>query len=103
MARRKIALIGGGQIGGNLALLATQKELGDIVIFFYEFAPDRARSGTSDKEVVVGRPSDHVEIDHRDGLFVRDRGVVYVRAGSEEPLLLPSEGHEEDRSFRPDF
>ena len=30
MARKKIALIGGGQIGGNLALLATQKELGDI-------------------------------------------------------------------------
>ena len=32
MSRPKIALIGGGQIGGNLALLATQKELGDIVI-----------------------------------------------------------------------
>ncbi len=33
MARRKIALIGAGQIGGNLALLAAQKELGDIVLF----------------------------------------------------------------------
>ena len=33
MARKKIALIGGGQIGGNLALLATQKELGDVVIY----------------------------------------------------------------------
>ena len=33
MARRKIALIGGGQIGGNLALLAAQKELGDVIIF----------------------------------------------------------------------
>ncbi len=33
MARKKITLIGGGQIGGNLALLAAQKELGDIVIF----------------------------------------------------------------------
>ena len=33
MARKKISLIGGGQIGGNLALLATQKELGDIVIY----------------------------------------------------------------------
>jgi malate dehydrogenase len=32
MHRNKIALIGGGQIGGNLALLATQKELGDVVI-----------------------------------------------------------------------
>ena len=33
MARDKIALIGGGQIGGNLALIAAEKELGDIVIF----------------------------------------------------------------------
>jgi malate dehydrogenase len=33
MARRKIALIGGGQIGGTLAHLAALKELGDIVLF----------------------------------------------------------------------
>ena len=33
MARKKIVLIGGGQIGGNLALLASQKELGDVVIY----------------------------------------------------------------------
>jgi len=33
MARKKIALIGGGMIGGTLAHLAALKELGDIVIF----------------------------------------------------------------------
>ena len=33
MSRKTIALIGGGQIGGNLALLAAQKELGNIIIF----------------------------------------------------------------------
>ncbi len=33
MSRKKIALIGGGQIGGNLALIAAQKELGDITVF----------------------------------------------------------------------
>ena len=33
MARKKIALIGAGQIGGTLALLAAQKELGDVVLF----------------------------------------------------------------------
>ena len=33
MARKKIALIGGGNIGGTLAHLAAMKELGDIVIF----------------------------------------------------------------------
>lgn len=32
MSRKKISLIGGGQIGGNLALLVAQKELGDAVI-----------------------------------------------------------------------
>ena len=33
MGRKKITLIGGGQIGGNLALIAAQKELGDVVLF----------------------------------------------------------------------
>jgi len=33
MARKKIALIGAGQIGGTLAHLAANKELGDIVLF----------------------------------------------------------------------
>jgi malate dehydrogenase len=33
MARRKIALIGAGQIGGTLALLAGLKQLGDVVLF----------------------------------------------------------------------
>ncbi len=33
MARSKIALIGAGQIGGTLALLAGLKDLGDIVLF----------------------------------------------------------------------
>mgnify|MGYP003576245895 CR=1 FL=1 len=32
MARPKIALIGGGQIGGTLALMAAQRELGDVVL-----------------------------------------------------------------------
>jgi malate dehydrogenase len=33
MARRKIALIGGGNIGGVLAELAAYRELGDVVLF----------------------------------------------------------------------
>lgn len=33
MARKKIALIGAGQIGGTLALLASSKELGDVILF----------------------------------------------------------------------
>jgi malate dehydrogenase len=51
MARAKIALIGAGQIGGTLALLAAQKELGDVILFdVMEGAPqgkalDIAQSG----------------------------------------------------------
>ncbi len=33
MARKKVALIGAGQIGGTLALLIGLKELGDVVLF----------------------------------------------------------------------
>jgi malate dehydrogenase len=33
MSRRKIALIGGGQIGGTLAHLVALKDLGDVVLF----------------------------------------------------------------------
>ncbi len=32
MARQKIGLVGAGQIGGTLALLAGLKELGDIAV-----------------------------------------------------------------------
>jgi|TARA_B100000686_G_C16780160_1_gene971281 malate dehydrogenase len=32
LPKRKIALVGGGQIGGMLALICSQKELGDVVI-----------------------------------------------------------------------
>ncbi|MCC7047000.1 MAG: malate dehydrogenase, partial [Alphaproteobacteria bacterium] len=32
MARKKIGLVGAGQIGGTLALLAGQKRLGDVVL-----------------------------------------------------------------------
>ncbi len=33
MTRKKIALIGAGQIGGTLALLSSQRNLGDVVLF----------------------------------------------------------------------
>ena len=46
MTRRKIALIGGGQIGGTLALLAAQRELGDVVLFDVVEACPRARRST---------------------------------------------------------
>ena len=46
---RKIALIGGGQIGGTLAHLAGLKELGDVVIF----------------DIVDGVPQNKAPISHK--------------------------------------
>jgi malate dehydrogenase len=43
MARKKIALIGAGMIGGTLAHLAAKKELGDVVLFDMPKAFRRAR------------------------------------------------------------
>jgi len=71
MARNKIALIGAGQIGGTLALLAGLKELGDVVLFdiadgvpqgkaldLAEAAPvegfDARLSGASSYEAIAG-------------------------------------------------
>jgi malate dehydrogenase len=48
MARRKIALIGAGQIGGNLAALATTKELGDVVVFDIPAAEGTAKGKALD-------------------------------------------------------
>ena len=46
--RRKIALIGAGQIGGNLALLAAQKRLGDVVLYDVEKAMGLAKGKALD-------------------------------------------------------
>jgi len=48
MARRKIALIGAGQIGGNLAYLAAAKELGDVVLFDIPAAEGTAKGKALD-------------------------------------------------------
>ena len=71
MARNKIALIGAGQIGGTLALLAGLKQLGDVVLYdivdgvpqgkaldIAEASPvegfDAAYSGASDYKAIEG-------------------------------------------------
>ena len=71
MARRKLAMIGSGAIGGTLAHIAAQKELGDVVLFdiaegipegkaldIAESSPvdgyDSALSGTQDYKDIEG-------------------------------------------------
>ena len=65
MARNKIALIGGGQIGGNLALIATEKELGDIVIF------DIPKM----EGIVKGKALDIMQLRPHDGYDVNIKGT----------------------------
>ncbi|MCB9648629.1 MAG: malate dehydrogenase [Deltaproteobacteria bacterium] len=50
MARPKIGLVGAGQIGGNLALLAAQKELGDVVLFDIPQAEGMAKGKALDMQ-----------------------------------------------------
>ena len=47
MARKKISLIGGGQIGGVLAQLCALRELGDVVLFDIVEGLPKARCLTS--------------------------------------------------------
>lgn len=54
MARKKIALIGGGQIGGILSLLVAQKELGDAILFDIPEKEGMAKGKTLD--IMEGTP-----------------------------------------------
>lgn len=63
MARKKIALIGGGQIGGVLAQLIAMRQLGDVVLFdIVENLPQ-------------GKTLDIVEASRVDGFDVNMRGT----------------------------
>ena len=82
MARKKIALIGGGQIGGNLALLATQKELGDVVIYDIPQAEGMTKGKSLD--IMQLRPHDGYDsnlIGSSDPESLKDSDVVIITAG----------------------
>ena len=80
MARSKIALVGAGQVGGTIALLAGLKELGDIVLFdIIEGVPqgkalDIVEGSTIEGyDAVIGGSNDYAAIEGAD--------VVVVTAG----------------------
>ena len=82
MARKKIALVGGGQIGGNLALLATQKELGDIVIYDIPQAEGMTKGKSLD--IMQLRPHDGYDANLEgtsDPAGLKDADVVIITAG----------------------
>ncbi len=80
MARPKIALIGGGQIGGVLAQLACLRELGDVVLF--DIVEDMPQGKTLD--IAEASPVDGFDVsvtgtnDYKD---IAGSDVVIVTAG----------------------
>ncbi len=82
MSRKKIALIGGGQIGGVLALLSAQKELGDIVVLDIPQMEGQAKGKTLD--MMAMRPHDGYDVelsgtsDYED---IRDADLILITAG----------------------
>ena len=82
MNRKKITLIGGGQIGGNLALLSVQKELGDILIFDIPKADGMVKGKALD--IMQLRPHDGFDsniVGSSDWRDVRDSDVFIITAG----------------------
>ena len=80
MARKKIALVGAGQIGGTMALLAAQKELGDVVtIDITEGVPQGKSLDITHGSTVI--PSSSNMIGSNDYDAIKNADVVIVTAG----------------------
>src|SRR5881628_1268859 len=93
MARKKIALIGAGMIGGTLAHLAAMRELGDIVLFdIAEGIPegkalDIAQAGpVDDFDVSLKGSSDYADIEGTDVCIVT-AGIARKPGMSRDDLL----------------
>ncbi len=82
MGRKKITLIGGGQIGGNLALIATQKELGNVVIF--DIPPSEGMVKGKALDIMQLRPHDGYDtniVGTSDYNDIKDSDVIIITAG----------------------
>ena len=82
MGRKKITLIGGGQIGGNLALVATQKELGNVVIFDIPQSEGMVKGKALD--IMQLRPHDGYDtniVGTSDYNDIKDSDVIIITAG----------------------
>ncbi len=79
MGKKKIGLIGGGQIGGNLALLCVQKDLGDVVLYDIPAA----------EGLVKGKALDINQLAAVDGYAARVKGTTDWKdvAGSDVVII----------------
>ncbi|SEQ84454.1 malate dehydrogenase (NAD) [Faunimonas pinastri] len=80
MARRKIALIGSGQIGGTLAHLIGLKELGDVVMFDIQ------------EGVPAGKALDIAESSSVDGFDARFSGSASYEAIKDADVVIVTAG-----------
>jgi len=78
--RKKIALIGGGNIGGTLAHLAALKELGDVVLFDVVEGLPQGKALDISQAMAVERADAHVK-GTNDYADVEGADVVIVTAG----------------------
>jgi len=82
MARPKIGLVGAGQIGGNLALLAAQKELGDVVLFDIPRAEGQAKGKALDmQQLSTIQRFDSIITGSSDYEDLRGADVIIITAG----------------------
>ena len=93
MARNKVALVGGGNIGGTLAHLAALKELGDVVMFdIVEGLPqgkslDLAQSGSIEGfNAAMTGTNDYTDLEGADVVIVT-AGVARKPGMSRDDLL----------------
>ena len=84
MARNKIALIGAGNIGGTLALLAGLKGLGDIVLF------DIAEGIPQGKALDIAQAGGDLE-----------RARLALRPGDEHRIAMPDPRREVQSRLQP--
>lgn len=82
MSKKRIALIGGGQIGGNLALLAAQKELADVIIFDIPKA----------EGMVKGKALDLMQLRPHDGYDVKISGTSDWNEVSDADVFIITAG-----------
>ncbi len=82
MARRKIAVVGGGQIGGIIAMIVAQKELGNLVLLDIADKEDFIKGKALD--IMQMRPNDGVDTEltgNSDYSAMEGADVVLVTAG----------------------
>ena len=84
MARKKIALIGGGQIGGVLAQLIALRQLGDVVLF--DIVEDMPQ----------GKTLDIAEAARVDGFDVSVKGTNTYKDIAGSDLIVITAGYQEN-------